>query len=524
MMFWMPDWPVVAALRAADLDPTTPLALIEKGLVFASSATARAEGVIRGLRLREAQARCTALRTLPYEPALDARIFEPVIRTIEDLTPGVQLLRPGLCSVRAQGPARYYGSENQAAHAVLRRVSEEGVADARVGIADSIFAAKQAATRAQPGDVYCVAPGGSAAFLAPLPVSLLGVERVVTLLARLGIRSLGDFAALSAADVETRFGPEGTRLHAMASGHDRSVQLGRTPPPELTLDVEFEPALDRVDEIAFTIRARAEQFIQALTERGLACTGITVTYERDDGSRSERTWLHPRTFTAAEVVDRVRWQLEGHAAGSATSEENDTIDRPTGVNHLTITPSSVDSLAHHEPGLWGSTTDERIHHTLARVQSMIGHEGVLVPILAGGRTLAERQQTTPWGERATPAPPVDRPWPGAVPDPLPGTVFAIRHPLEVTDSDGAAVTVSERGMLSAGPARVTSVRGDTRRIIAWAGPWPLDEKWWEPPVEHQDNEPRVQGAAHRVQVVDDTGCGWLLVFDRRGWWTEARYD
>src|SRR5680860_214190 len=115
------------ARTAAGVPPDAPLALIEKGLVYACSPSARRQGVRRGLKLREAQYRCTELLLLPYDPVLDSRAFEPVISGIEDVTPGVQLLRPGTCVIRARGPSRYYGGEEQAAAALLRCVDELGV-------------------------------------------------------------------------------------------------------------------------------------------------------------------------------------------------------------------------------------------------------------------------------------------------------------------------------------------------------------------------------------------------------------
>jgi len=63
----------------------------------------------------------------------------------------------------------------------------------------------------------------------------------------------------------------------------------------------------------------------------------------------------------------------------------------------------------------------------------------------------------------------------------------------------------------------TGVRAsDTARrsITAWAGPWPVDERWWSAEAHSQ----------WRVQAVDETGCAWLLVLEHGTWWAEARYD
>src|SRR4051794_10057284 len=119
LVVWCPDWPVQAAAAAAALPLEAPIALLDKGLVHACSAAARGEGVRRGLKVREAQSRCASLAVLPYNPALDARSFEPVLEAIEAGIPTLQVVRPGVVVIRAQGPARYYGGEREAALAVL---------------------------------------------------------------------------------------------------------------------------------------------------------------------------------------------------------------------------------------------------------------------------------------------------------------------------------------------------------------------------------------------------------------------
>jgi protein ImuB len=50
----------------------------------------------------------------------------------------------------------------------------------------------------------------------------------------------------------------------------------------------------------------------------------------------------------------------------------------------------------------------------------------------------------------------------------------------VLDDAGCAVGVSGRGQLTGLPSWI-AVRGDPpRRVLTWAGPWPVEERWWEP--------------------------------------------
>ena len=509
LVLWCPDWPVHAHAAAERLPAATPVALLEKNLVLACSAAARAEGVRRGMRQREAQARCPGLRMLRYDPALDARAFEPVLAALEGALPGVHPLRPGMLAVRARGPARYYGGERAAAFALLGTLAELGVPAARAGIADGLFAAERAARLVTPGaDPVTIVPSGdTAAFLAPLPVALLDDPELVSLLPRLGIRTLGQFAALAESDVAARFGPLGARLHALAAGRDPRPATPRIPPRDVETGVDFEPPLDRADQVAFGMRTAAERFLDDLLQQRLVCTALRVELVGADGEASERVWLHPRSFTAAEIVDRVRWQLDAgtRAAGELRSP----------VARVRLTPDAVDPVGAHERGIWGTGPDEGVHSGLSRVQGLLGHEGVGLPVPTGGRMPADRQQRVAWGDRPVVARDPRKPWPGAVPPPHPATVYEVPREIAVEDVRGRPVAVTERGVLSASPAVLVSPTGARRDLTAWAGPWPLQERWWDAATAR---------TAHRFQVVDAHGEAWLLVLDERGWWAHGRYD
>ncbi len=512
ILVWCPDWPIVAALKSHALGRDARLALIDRGEVFACSAAARREGVRRGQRVRDAQARCTDLVVQPYEAHLDLRHFEPVLETIEETMPGVQLLRPGTCAMRARGPARYYGSEEEAALWLLDALDGLGIPGARVGIADGAFTAEHAARAPKPGRIRIVPEGESATFLAPLPVGLLGDSTVATLLGRLGIRTLGDFAKLGSDDVAGRFGQAGAHLHALAAGLDSRPVVPRVPPEELDASVSFEPPLDRIEQVAFGFRTAADALVAELVRAQLVCTAILVEIDSESSELSERSWLHPRSFTAADIVDRLRWQLQG--SGTIDSGLSSRITR------VRVVPEAVDPIGNHEVGLFGGGlfgggTDGRIHHGLSRVQSMLGHGAVLTGTIGGGRTLQERQSLVAWGDRPSLSKSPTQPWPGRLPPPTPTTVLERPAPALVLDARGDAVDIDDRGLLTAIPARFSV---DGRTIIgvqAWAGPWPIAVRWWDPATSKR---------ASRFQVVDESGAGWLLVLEDHRWWLEARYD
>ncbi len=508
MVIWCPDWPIVAAATELELPATTPIAVIDRGEVYACSHAARQDGVRRGMRRRDASARCPELVTVDLSQDRDLTSFEAVLAVIEQTSSQVMPIRPGLCALHA--PARFFGGEQQGAAVIAETLVSAGVWDCRIGIADEIFAAEQAARLASAQDCRIVPVGGSATFLADLPIGVLADRELVSLLERLGIRSIADFTSLAHRDVLTRFGERGAWLHRIARGGDNRIAASRRPPRELTQRISFEPPLTNIEPIAFSSRQTAERCIDELTRHGLVCSELRIEAHGEDGWCGARTWAHPRWFSPSDLVDRLYWQLQGSPA-------------PEPVVEIRFVPESVESSASHGEGLWGSTTDERIDLGVARLQGMLGPEAVLTPAVHGGRSPSSRQVLTPWGHAEPGAARTGQantlPWPGSIPPPAPSRIFSAPHPADVLSVDGHPVRVTERGALSDIPALLrtesSGARSSTLVIDAWAGPWPIDELWWDTTAARQ---------VARCQLVAVDGSAWLVVAEGGQWWVEACYD
>ncbi|NPC98370.1 DNA polymerase Y family protein [Nocardioides sp. zg-DK7169] len=509
LVLWCPDWPVVAALAEEGRPAHLPAAVLVANTVQSCNDAARGFGVRRGMRRRDAQSRCPELLVLGANPDRDARSFEDVLAALEELQPGVAPLRPGLVALRS--PGRYYGGEAEAAAVFAERLVALGVWDCRAGVADELFTAEQAARRARPQESTVVPVGESAAFLGELPVEVLEDPDAVGLLRRLGLRTLGALAGLPPADVRARFGARTAWVQQVVLGEDHTLLAGRTPPPDLTREITFEPPLDSAETVCFSARRTAEELVASLAARNLACTEVRVEVECEGRVVSSRSWLHPRWFGASDLVDRLHWQLQGGFRGGSV---------PAPVELVRLLPETVVPESVHADGLWGGT-DERVERGIARVQGMLGHEAVVAPVLQGGRSPAERQRLVPWGERPSDLRPRELPWPGSIPPPAPARVLQTPWPAEVLGTDGAVVVVDERGATSGAPARFRPGPADGwQQVAAWTGPWPVEELWWETPP---GVAPR---RIARFQLVGVDGRAWLLTYDSTGdtWCTEAAYD
>lgn len=513
---WYPDWPVVAA----GIPAAVPAAVVVANRVVAASPVARAEGVRDGLRRREAQGRCPEVEIVVADPVRDARLWEPVVAAVEAYAPGVEISVPGALALGTWGPSRYFGGDQALAALVAAAVDAAVVGVAaghpgcRVGVADGGFAAALAARRGSDPPVLVVPPGHTPVWLAPQPVAALsgtglkGGPELVDLLVRLGIRTLGQLAALPAEAVLARFGREGSEAHRLARGLDERPVSARVPPPVLAVTAELDPPVDQVDRAAFVARALADQLHTALASQGLACTRVAIEAETEHGEHLVRRWRHDGTLDAAAVAERVRWQLDAwlQASGVATA----------GLTLLRLTPDEVRPDHGRQLGFWGSeaAVDARMARSLARVQGLLGPEAVVTAALGGGRDPAERVQLIPWGNPRMARHPTSPPWPGCLPGPSPAVVHPTPRPAQVRDAAGRAVGVSGRGAVSAPPAELAMGEGPWSAVTAWAGPWPVDARWWDPAARRRA----------RFQMCVEGGAAYLVVREDGQWWVEATYD
>ncbi len=341
----------------------------------------------------------------------EARRFVHVVARAGELCPWVHPIRLGVCALPARGPSRFFGGEEMVVSRLVEVVEEE----AQVGVADGLFAATLAARSG------LIVPAGEAAeFLGPWSVATLARPDLAVTLQRLGVTTLGQFAALPSADVSDRFGADAAACHKVA---------------------------------------RAES--------------------------GELAGLRDRS-----IERRLR---------VARGEDPDVGSEPPP----------------YQPGFFGgaSAADTRAALSFARVQERLGVDAVLVGRVQGGRDPSEQAVLVPWGSPESGAGPGGAPWPGRLPPPAPTDVLRAPRRAEVVDRTGRAVEVTGRGLLTAALDRLSVDGGPWQRVVAWAGPWPVTERWWS-----------VRRRRARLQVVTEDGVARLLCTERAQWWVEALYD
>jgi hypothetical protein len=209
----IPSFPLQAAIQSRSEQrrlANAPVAVLHASapVVTACSRAAWALGVRPGMAASVARAHAPELIVKVRAPAREAELVRAVADRLLALSPHIDLGGPitGLHhAMYVEVPA---GRRGAAFGAKLVEACREFDLHVRVGIADDRFTATVAATaptgpapRGPGGDadgaVTCVPRGGSAAFLAPLPLALLNLApEVQHMLESLGVATLGAFAAL----------------------------------------------------------------------------------------------------------------------------------------------------------------------------------------------------------------------------------------------------------------------------------------------------------------------------------------
>ena len=262
-----PRFALVAALPERDELLAGPVALApEPGgvqVVGQVSAAAEAFGVGPGMRVGEALARCPELRLVPPDPERERAAWGRLLDRLEAIGAECESYAPGLAFFDAEGLRRIHGGQVEDVVAAARRALGGSV---RLGCAPSRFASYAAALQARPrrGRTVTVAPGIVRRFLAPLPIGLLRsrpeLAALPDTLERLGVRTLGELAALPSAAVAERFGHPGLRALDLAQGRDTPLDPRRPP----------DPVAERIDLPEAALGPQLERALELLVARLLA--------------------------------------------------------------------------------------------------------------------------------------------------------------------------------------------------------------------------------------------------------------
>jgi len=165
------------------------------------------------------------------------------------------------------------------------RIAELGITGS-VGVATSKTVAKIASDFKKPDGLTVVCPGQEAGFLAPLPVRVMsGVgPKTAERLVRLGIRTLGDLAALDEVTAREVLGTHGYGLVERARGIDTRPVHDNDPAKQVSNERTFAIDVRDGGELDAVVDMLSAKVGQRLRRKGMAGRTITVKVRFSDFS------------------------------------------------------------------------------------------------------------------------------------------------------------------------------------------------------------------------------------------------
>ena len=439
-------------------------------------------GVQVGMRRRHAQGLCPDLEIATYQPDRDRRAFNTVVRAVSELVPLIEVNEPGIIVFATRGPSRYFGGDEPMANKIVQALRSSIVADSQfgVGIADSRLAAHIAAHISAQNTAkapFIVEPEKTKVWLAQQSVRVLSEfaninRETVSLLERLGLNTLQDVCKLSESVLAGRFGELGVELHRLARGDEQHPLAAVAPPSEHLCSQVFEQPIFDQQTLLNNVQAMAGEFSNYFAQHGAICVRLVIKFESETGSYSERLWYRPQGLTARAITESAKWQIESWQIKDA-------------LVRIQLIADEVRTDTARQLKLWGGVTqiDEMANQAIGRLTELLGSTAVQLVKWQGGRDLQDNHQLVSAShfqprQNESNVSDMKPQWRGALPTPSPSVVYFEPQLVKVVDKDKNLLRVSARHELSAEPAQII-ISQQSYKIISWAGPWPIEEKWWD---------------------------------------------
>jgi nucleotidyltransferase/DNA polymerase involved in DNA repair len=273
-----------------------------RGVVTSASYEARAFGCRNAMPMARARRLCPQAVAIPPDFAAYRRHSAQVMRIFQSVTPLVEPLALDEAFLDVRGARALFGDAVTTARLLRSRVREEVGLPLTVGVAASKFLAKLASTRGKPDGLLVVPPGRALQFLHRLPVDALwgAGQATIEVLARYGLRTVGDVAATPRATLERALGPAaGAQLHDLAWARDDREVVPFEAPKSIGSEETFAADIDDPGQLAREVLRCCVRVGRRLREAGLAGRTVTLKLRFADF----RTITRGRTLAVATDTD-----------------------------------------------------------------------------------------------------------------------------------------------------------------------------------------------------------------------------
>src|ERR1700731_3241292 len=195
-------------------------------------------------------------------------------------------------------------------------------------------------------------------------------ERILAILHKWGIDTLGQLAALNKEELRDRLGADAVRLWERANGTATRLLKFVQPPETFDESFEFDHEIETAEPLLFILRRFLEQLALRLSSIYLVARELTLTISFSDKKTYERVFKIPQPTNDIDLLFRM---LHTHL-------ENFRSEHPIVAVSLDAQPIKP---ASQQFGLFETVLRNpgQLYETLARLTGLLGADRVGTPVL-----------------------------------------------------------------------------------------------------------------------------------------------
>jgi len=351
-----------------------------RGVVSAASYEARRFKIHSAMPIAQAQKLCPQGVFLPVRMQRYKEISSRIFAIFQKYTPLVEPLSLDEAFLDVTSSGKLFGTAEDIARQIRKDVLEETGLTVSAGVAGSKLVAKIASDVNKPDGLTIVPPGKEAEFLAPLPIRRLwgAGKKTRETLALLGVKTIGDLAALSPKLLEQKFGKHGRSLYHAAKGLDyRDVETAHET-KSLGHEFTFDADLVELQTIRRELLELATMVAKRLRRHQLQGRTITLKVKYHDFRQITRSaTIKQCTSDSKGIFAEVLQLLNKTEAGQ----------KPIRLLGVSVSGLQVESGLRQQflfQGMQPGRKRREINKALDEIQEKFGSTAILPGRLLGG--------------------------------------------------------------------------------------------------------------------------------------------
>jgi len=314
------------------------------------------QGLQRGMPIQQALSLHGEIELVYADMPYYWSVFNEILDGLELVSPLVEGRELGEAYIGLDGLQHLYPSDDSLVNAAREAVPK--VMGARFGIAENKFLARLVASSTQ--EKYRALSGDVGTFLQDWPCDLLPVSmRNKGRLHDFGLHTLGQAAALSAAQLQAQFGPEGKRIWELVHGKDDTPLYPRITDEPIEESTALTSVTVSLDILLMAFEAMLAGVFPRLESRGLGIRDITLWTRSWLAEYWERRIVFKEpAMNVKTVLSRIRQVMEGTPQTGPVEQLG---LRVTGLGHAVGRQRSIFSEVRSKDQLFSDVKQLELH-------------------------------------------------------------------------------------------------------------------------------------------------------------------